>query len=142
MRSRRGAAWRLVLGTLMLGLATPGAALAHLERPSYWPDPAADTSVSPPAGGGVPDARSLESAVTGEGPGEVRVVLDGEERTLGEGEVLIIASGVPHEMWAEEAGVRLACHPQDPALAALTQRVKESFDPKHVLNPGRMYTSL
>jgi glycolate oxidase FAD binding subunit len=33
-------------------------------------------------------------------------------------------------------------HPQDPALAALTQRVKESFDPKHVLNPGRMYTSL
>lgn len=39
--------------------------------------------------------------------GEVCVVLDGEERTLEEGEVLIIASGIPHEMWAEEAGVRV-----------------------------------
>jgi glycolate oxidase FAD binding subunit len=24
-------------------------------------------------------------------------------------------------------------------LAALTLRIKESFDPRHVLNPGRMY---
>jgi glycolate oxidase FAD binding subunit len=29
--------------------------------------------------------------------------------------------------------------PQPEPLAALTRRVKESFDPKHVLNPGRMY---
>ena len=29
--------------------------------------------------------------------------------------------------------------PQAPALAALTKRVKESFDPKRILNPGRMY---
>ena len=29
--------------------------------------------------------------------------------------------------------------PQAPALAALSARVKESFDPKHLLNPGRMY---
>jgi glycolate oxidase FAD binding subunit len=29
--------------------------------------------------------------------------------------------------------------PQEPALAALTKRVKEGFDPKGVLNPGRMY---
>ena len=28
--------------------------------------------------------------------------------------------------------------PQEPGLAALTRRVKESFDPKGVLNPGRM----
>jgi glycolate oxidase FAD binding subunit len=28
--------------------------------------------------------------------------------------------------------------PQDAALAALTRRVKESFDPKRILNPGRM----
>ena len=64
----------------LLGLALLTAALAatsasaHLERPSYWPDPAPDTSVTPPAGGGVPKARSLASAVTGRGPGEVRVV--------------------------------------------------------------------
>jgi hypothetical protein len=46
---------------LALLLALP--ALAHLERTSYWPDPAPDTSISPAAGGAVPTARSLESAV-------------------------------------------------------------------------------
>jgi glycolate oxidase FAD binding subunit len=30
-------------------------------------------------------------------------------------------------------------HPQAPALAALSARVKDSFDPTRVLNPGRMY---
>ena len=29
-------------------------------------------------------------------------------------------------------------HPQPPALAALSRRVKESFDPERILNPGRM----
>jgi glycolate oxidase FAD binding subunit len=28
--------------------------------------------------------------------------------------------------------------PQPPALAALSQRVKDAFDPRHILNPGRM----
>lgn len=59
-------------------LLVPSLAFAHLERPSYWPDPEPDTSISPPAGGEVPKARSLSSAVTGEGPGEVRVVCKGE----------------------------------------------------------------
>ncbi|MGE0658722.1 MAG: glycolate oxidase subunit GlcE [Reyranellaceae bacterium] len=31
-----------------------------------------------------------------------------------------------------------AFHPQPPALAALSARVKEAFDPKGILNPGRM----
>jgi len=53
--------------------------MAHLERPSYWPDPAPDTSVDPPAGGEVPTARTLRSAVTGEGPGQVRVVCKGDQ---------------------------------------------------------------
>ena len=63
----------IAAGALVAALATTTAS-AHLERPSYWPDPTADTSVSPPAGGAVPKARSLKSAVTGKGPGEVRVV--------------------------------------------------------------------
>ena len=29
--------------------------------------------------------------------------------------------------------------PQEAALAALSARVKSSFDPNHLLNPGRMY---
>jgi len=32
--------------------------------------------------------------------------------------------------------------PQDPANAALTTRVKDGFDPKRVLNPGRMYAGV
>ena len=63
---------------LLLVVALAPAASAHLERPSYWPDPRPDTSVSPPAGGKVPKARSLKSAVTGKGPGEVRVVCQGK----------------------------------------------------------------
>ena len=58
-------------------LAFPAIAGAHLERPSYWPDPAPDTSVSPAAGGAVPVARSLESAVSGAGPGKSLVVCKG-----------------------------------------------------------------
>jgi glycolate oxidase FAD binding subunit len=44
-----------------------------------------------------------------------------------------------------EPGVRAAVpvfDPQPPALAALTRRVKESFDPKRILNPERMYAGL
>ncbi len=66
--------------TLLAGLAllaVPALSLAHPERPSYWPDPRPDTAVSPPAGGKVPQARSLASAVTGAGPGNVRVVCKG-----------------------------------------------------------------
>ncbi|MBV2143067.1 FAD-binding protein [Falsochrobactrum sp. TDYN1] len=29
--------------------------------------------------------------------------------------------------------------PQEPALAALSQRLKQQFDPENILNPGRMY---
>ena len=32
--------------------------------------------------------------------------------------------------------------PQDPATAALTERIKDGFDPKRVLNPGRMYAGV
>ena len=63
-------------------IAVPSLALAHLERPSYWPDPGPDTSVRPPAGGQVPKARSLGSAVTGKGPGEVRVVCERGKASL------------------------------------------------------------
>jgi glycolate oxidase FAD binding subunit len=35
-----------------------------------------------------------------------------------------------------------AFHPETGALAALTKRVKESFDPKGVLNPGRMWAGV
>ena len=73
----RGTRWHVVVCVALFGLALPGVAVAHLERPSYWPNPAPDTSVKPAAGGAVPKARSLSSAVTGKGPGKVRVVCQG-----------------------------------------------------------------
>jgi glycolate oxidase FAD binding subunit len=32
--------------------------------------------------------------------------------------------------------------PQQTAVAALSKRIKESFDPKGVLNPGRMWAGV
>ena len=49
-------------------------ALAHVERASYWPDPRPDKSSSPPAGGKVPKARSLYTALNGRAVGDTRVV--------------------------------------------------------------------
>ena len=59
--------------TLALAIAT-ATAFGHVERSSYWPDPAADTSVKPAAGGKVPTARSLASALRKKPPGNTRVV--------------------------------------------------------------------
>ena len=41
-------------------------AYGHIERSSYWPDPAPDTSVKPAAGGKVPKARTLAVGAQGE----------------------------------------------------------------------------
>ena len=46
----------VVMAAFMLFAAS---ASAHVERPAYWPDPAADTSIKPATGGKVPKARSL-----------------------------------------------------------------------------------
>ena len=84
MSARRGiAGWspaRLALAAVGVGLVSlPAGAAAHLERPSYWPDPGPDTAVNPPAGGEVPKARTLASAVSGKGPGDVHVVCEGSD---------------------------------------------------------------
>jgi hypothetical protein len=39
--------------------------------------------------------------------GRLNVLVDGQKRTLEEGEVLIVPPGVPHEMWATETGARV-----------------------------------
>jgi hypothetical protein len=77
MRVRSG--YRVAAGAAVLtAIALPSAALAHLERPSYWPDPAPDRSVKPAAGGKVPALRPLRTAVSGKGAGDVRVVCRGD----------------------------------------------------------------
>ena len=59
-----------VAGVVMI----PQLASAHVERPSYWPDPSPDCTVRPCAGGAVPTARSLASALDVTQPGTTRVV--------------------------------------------------------------------
>jgi hypothetical protein len=69
---RRGTA-AAILAALASLLLTSVAA-AHIERPSYWPVPAADCSIKPCAGGAVPKARSLASALTKSKTSTTRVV--------------------------------------------------------------------
>jgi hypothetical protein len=59
--------------TLVMAVVT-ATAFGHVERSSYWPNPAPDTSVTPPAGGKVPKARSLAAALRAKPPGRTRVV--------------------------------------------------------------------
>src|SRR5215211_1117397 len=60
----------------------PATALAHIERPSYWPSPRPDDSINPEAGGEVPGARSLESALNPKARGEARVVCQDNSMSL------------------------------------------------------------
>lgn len=62
----------LVFGLLSAFAASP--ASAHVERPSYWPDPKPDCAVKPCAGGEVPTMRTLSSALDTSKPGVTRVV--------------------------------------------------------------------
>jgi parallel beta helix pectate lyase-like protein len=63
---------RVFAAAVLLALALPALAAAHIERPSFWPDPAPDNSVKPAAGGKVPKARTLSSAL--KKPGDTFVV--------------------------------------------------------------------
>jgi hypothetical protein len=55
-------------------IALPAIGLAHIERASYWPDPAPDTAVNPPAGGAVPAVKPISTALASGQPGITRVV--------------------------------------------------------------------
>lgn len=58
-RSRRAA----LLAGLVATSLVPTVAGAHIERPSYWPLPGPDCSITPCAGSEVPTARPLASAL-------------------------------------------------------------------------------
>src|SRR4051812_49119151 len=72
--TRARAAALLVLSLVVLSLLAAQVASAHVERPSYWPDPAPDCSISPCTGGAVPAVRSLSSALDRRRVGDTRVV--------------------------------------------------------------------
>jgi hypothetical protein len=64
------------ISTALAAVLIPTLAAAHIERASYWPNPAPDTSVKPAAGGSVPAIRKVFSALKKKAPGKTRVVCD------------------------------------------------------------------
>ncbi len=62
-------------------LLTPTISSAHVERPSYYPDPKQDCAVQPCAGGKIPSARALASALNTKPPGKTRVVCQKDSMT-------------------------------------------------------------
>jgi hypothetical protein len=69
-------------GALVAGLlSVPTIASAHIERPSYWPLPGPDCSVSPCAGGKVPTPRTLASAIVPSANSTTRVVCQPDSMT-------------------------------------------------------------
>ncbi len=58
----------------VVAVLVPTLAFAHVERASYWPNPAPDRSVKPAAGGSVPAIRKIFSALKAKKPGKTRVV--------------------------------------------------------------------
>src|SRR2546423_180886 len=54
-------------------VALPALALAHIERASYWPAPAPDTSVTPPACAPLPAVRGAYAALDPTRLGDPRV---------------------------------------------------------------------
>jgi hypothetical protein len=79
-RSRAGVA---VAGAVAIAiLAAPAVSLAHVERSTFWPNPAPDRSVKPAAGGEVPEYRSLGSALKRKPAGDTRIVCQGDSLKL------------------------------------------------------------
>ena len=52
--------------------------------------------------------------------------------------MLVVAVGPVVVSFGDADGAVLVSDPQPAPLAALSRRVKEAFDPAHILNPGRM----
>ena len=68
----------IAIAIALVAVLVPTLAFAHIERASYWPNPAADKSVKPAAGGSVPAIRKIFSALNEKKPGTTRVVCQGK----------------------------------------------------------------
>jgi len=78
-KSTSGRRLALALSLAAAMVVLPAAAFAHVERASYWPDADADSADGQPAGGAVPVARDLFTALDEGAVGETRVVCQGGE---------------------------------------------------------------
>ncbi len=116
------------------------------EAPALW-----RVSLAPSAGSALIDAleRALDLAWLADWGGGLLwlAVQDAPRGGAGDGGAAAIraalAEGAGHATLVRGGPALRAAvpvfQPQAPALARLTARVKDSFDPKRILNPGRMY---
>ena len=74
LNSKRGL---LAIATAGMLLVAAPVAVAHIERASYWPAPAAEVVDGVPAGGKVPELRGLYTALKSKPAGSTRVVCQG-----------------------------------------------------------------
>jgi hypothetical protein len=73
---------RVLWCALLVSLLSAAVASAHVERPAYFPDPAAEKAGGVSAGGEIPKIRSLASALNKKLPGTTRVVCQSNSLTL------------------------------------------------------------
>src|SRR4051812_1099157 len=117
--SRKVAAAAVVL----VGLALVTSAWAHVERPSYWPDPAPDAAVNPPAGGGVPAARTLASAQPS----------NRSARRILKARKAVFRPGRAYRAKTDAGNVRVVCQPG--SLTAARSAIKDARDKGYRYRP-------
>jgi hypothetical protein len=71
-----------VAGAAFAAMTIAVPASAHVERPAYFPNPAAEKAGKQKAGGKAPKARTLGSALKSDPPGETRVVCQDDSLEL------------------------------------------------------------
>ena len=129
------ALWREVRDLTLLDLAD-GAA-AQVWRVSVAPDQGADVAAAVHAA--APDARicfdwggGLLPVGLGDGEAQAEAIL---RKAAGDRGGHATCLRAPEALRADIAPFQ----PEAPGVAALTRRIKDAFDPKKVLNPGRMF---
>jgi len=107
-------------------------------QPALW-----RISVPPNRGGDILAAFPHAKAITDWGGGLIWLNLNDDNATQLRAEVAKTGGHATLVSASEATRSTIdVFQPQTGALAALTARVKDSFDPHRILNPGRMYASL
>ena len=122
-KERRGVAAAFV-ASAAAALLLPSLAPAHIERASYWPDPAVDFADGLPAGGAVPDTRPLSTALDESRPGTTHVVCKGSAVPLPRK-----TKGAEYKAWQKAVNA-------NPSMQALDSSLANAVSNGYVLRPS------
>lgn len=141
---------KLIMLFTLVALAAPAVALAHVERASYWPEPAADCTIKPCTGGAVPKTRSLKSSLNKTLPGDTRVVCQAASMKLLRASIRnAVKNGydirpTDHRSFSKKAGKRLLKRNKKLKQRCRFQSIQDAVNASHnndrvVIMPG-VYT--